>query len=284
MVKPDTTYRNAHLILAHEDAEMLNTLAQRLAKTGFVYIHLDRLSKIQVSQVLQHPKVKITKEIKVNWGGYSIIQATQLLADQAIADGSTRLTLLSGLSYPIVSDEKLIQFAKSEDEYVDAVEVDFTKINKTFTRRFTTGHFSFHLKLNIFGRVIRRISREFWYRMPHVYPTEVLSPIKLTFGSQWWSKKSQTYSDSAKLVRSNPDIEKYFKKIECSDESFFGTIFHEVSPGHISQGTTFVKWGIRGIPQPLSLDDFRIERTLGRFLFIRKVRSEDYKILNTFLN
>ena len=79
-------HHNAYLVLAHEDVDMLNILSQRLVNTGFVYIHLDRLSKIQIAQVTPHPKVKVTKQIKVNWGGYSIVEATGLLADQAIAD------------------------------------------------------------------------------------------------------------------------------------------------------------------------------------------------------
>jgi hypothetical protein len=101
-----TTHRHAYLVLAHEDVAMLNILAQRLVNTGFVYIHIDRKSSIKIEQVAQHPKVKVTKQIKVNWGGYSIVEATRLLADQALTDNSTRLTLLSGLSYPIVSDKK----------------------------------------------------------------------------------------------------------------------------------------------------------------------------------
>ena len=162
-------HHNAYLVLAHEDVDMLNILTQRLLNTGFVYIHLDRLSKIQIAQVTPHPKVKVTKQIKVNWGGYSIVEATRLLADQAIADGATRLTLLSGLSYPIVRDEKLIEFAQSDLEYVDAGEVDLATQKKPFVRRFTSRHFSFHLKQNLFGRIIRRLSREFWARVINDY-------------------------------------------------------------------------------------------------------------------
>ena len=189
MSQGSENHHNAYLILAHEDVDMLNILTQRLVNTGFVYIHLDRLSKIQVEQVTPDPKLKVTKQIKVNWGGFSIVEATRLLADQAIAEGATRLTLLSGLSYPIVSDEKLTEFAHSDVEYVDATEVDLSQLSKAFVRRFTSRHFSFHLKQNLFGRLIRRLSREFWARMPRIDPVTELELLKLTVGSQWWSVK-----------------------------------------------------------------------------------------------
>ncbi len=181
-------------------------------------MHIDRLSKIQIEQVTANPKVKITKQIKVNWGGFSIVEATQLHADQAIAGGASRLTLLSGMLYPIVSDERLTEFTQSDDENVDAVKVDLSKLSKAFVRRFTTRHFSFHQIQNMLGRIIGRLSREFWARMPRINPIEELVPLKLALGSKWWSVRSQTYLDSLQLLKENPSIEQYFKKIECSDE------------------------------------------------------------------
>ena len=270
---PEQAHRNAYLVLAHEDVAMLNILAQRLVNTGFVYIHLDRLSKIQINDVAPHSKVKVTKLIKVNWGGYSIVEATRLLADQALADNSTRLTLLSGLSYPIVSDKKLNEFAVSDLEFVDAGEVDLTTQTKPFRRRFTTRHFSFHLKQNLAGRIIRRLSREFWSFVSKLEPIKELSPVKLTLGSQWWSVKSETYLKATELLQKQPSIERYFKKIECSDESYFGTAFHAVSPSHIEHGTTYVKWQGQGGPKALTIEDMARESEKGEFLFARKFRS-----------
>jgi hypothetical protein len=72
-----------------------------------------------------------------------------LLADQALSDGSTRLTLLSGVSYPIVSAAKLKDFAESYVDYIDAKEVDLDTQTKAFQRRFTTQHFLFDLKKSL---------------------------------------------------------------------------------------------------------------------------------------
>ena len=279
MREQSTTHRHAYLVLAHEDVDMLNMLTNRLINTGFVYIHIDRKSPIEIEQIVQLPKVKVTKQIKVNWGGFSIVEATRLLADQALSDGSTHLTLLSGVSYPIVGDAKLKEFADSSVDYVDAGEVDLTTQTKAFRRRFTTRHTSFHLRQNLIGRFIRRISREFWARMPHLNPEEELAGKKLILGSQWWSVTGETYNNAMKLILENPNIEHYFKKIECSDESYFGTIFNHVNKRLMLHGTTYVRWEGSGRPKNLQVEALAQENQVGQFLFARKFNSRDRKLI-----
>jgi hypothetical protein len=262
---------------------MLNILTKRCINIGFVYIHIDRKSPITIEQVVQHPKVKVTKQIKVNWGGFSIVEATRLLADQALSDSSTRLTLLSGVSYPIVSDAKLKEFAESSIEYVDAGEVNLATQTKAFRRRFTTRHFSSQLKQNLYGRIIRRISREFWSLSPKIDFNKELRDIKLTLGSQWWSVTGATYKNAVGLLRKNPNIENYFRKIECSDESFFGTIFHYVSSTHSKQGTTFVKWENSGGPKSIGPIELSEARATNSYLFIRKLNVANYNCLQSGL-
>jgi hypothetical protein len=274
MPEQPPTHRHAYLVLAHEDVDMLNILTNRLINTGFVYIHIDRKSPITIEQVVKHPKVKATKQIKVNWGGFSIVEATRLLADQALSDSSTRLTLLSGVSYPIVSDVKLKEFAESSVEYVDAGEVDLKTQTKAFRRRFTSRHFSFHLKQNLYGRIVRRISREFWALMPNIDPIKELGEVELTLGSQWWSVTSDTYTKAMVLLEKNQNIMSYFKKIECSDESFFGTLFHNVTKNHTAHGTTYVKWTGGGGPKSIQIEDLIREKSAGQFLFARKFSSQ----------
>jgi hypothetical protein len=278
MPEQSTTHRHAYLVLAHEDVDMLNILTNRLINTGFVYIHIDRKSPIRIDQVVKHQKVKVTKQIKVNWGGFSIVEATRLLADQALSDGSTRLTLLSGVSYPIVSDTKLKEFAESSIEYVDAGEVDLKTQTRAFRRRFTTRHFSFHLKQDLIGRTIRRLSREFWALMPNIDPNKELGEVKLTLGSQWWSVTSSTYVKAMLFLEQNKRVKTYFKKIECSDESYFGTLFHHVAENHATHGTTYVKWTGGGGPKSIELADIERESQTGYFHFVRKISSLDRKL------
>ena len=107
--------------------------------------------------------------------------------------------------------------------------------------------------------------------------------MKLTLGSQWWSVSSETNTNAIQLLTSNTGIEKYFQKIECSDESFFGTIFHDVSSNHSDHGTTFVKWINRGGPKAIGPVELLEAGSTNRVLFIRKINVDDYKALKSHL-
>ena len=77
----------------------------------------------------------------------------------------------------------------------------------------------------------------------------------------------------------NPKVEKYFKSIECSDESYFGSLFNHVQPGLVGHGSTFVNWGGKGGPKKITKSDLRREIASKEFLFIRKIHSQDFESL-----
>jgi hypothetical protein len=113
--------------------------------------------------------------------------------------------------------------------------------------------------------------------MPRLDPVEELNPVKLTIGSQWWSIKAETYREAMELLEKNVNIEKYFRKIECSDESFFGSIFTCVSKSPILKGTTYVKWIGRGRPQNLKIAQFEIDQEDNNFIFARKFSAKSFE-------
>ena len=87
--------------------------------------------------------------------------------------------------------------------------------------------------------------------------------------------KSETYQAGISLLN-DPRVETYFKQIECSDESFFGTLFNSVSKNHLNLGTTFVIWGNRG--RPLYLNNQNLIRG-NNYMFARKFSSKDLILL-----
>lgn len=267
---------NAYLVLAHEDVDMLNLLISRLVSTGLVFVHLDLGCSIQPEEVVTGPRIYVSKLMKIKWGGWSIVQATRLLADQAIAAGAKRLTLLSGLSYPLVSDDKLSELALSDSDIFEAQLVDLNSIGKVFKRRFTSHHLEFKLGNSLFARIVRRVSREIHSKLPSLNPERELSPLKLTLGSQWWSVSTSTYTSALEVLTTFPRIERYFREIECSDESFFGTLFTRVSQNHQNLGTTYVQWGGDGRPLVLAQVDPSVNE---KYFFARKFSSSNFHIL-----
>jgi hypothetical protein len=278
-MKNDPTHNKmAYLVLAHEDLEMLNILVSRLAKTGSVFIHLDTGSDINTSQATTLPNTYFYSQYRVKWGSWTIVEATRFLAEKAIQQGCERLTLLSGLSYPIVNDETLIKLAHSEVDYFEAVPIDINQVSKSFKRRFTTRHRTYKLGNSTFARLLRRASREIFALLPKLNPTEYLSPLVLTVGTQWWSVKTSTYVKALKFPTDNPRIEKYFKKIECSDESYFGTLFNAATDSHLNQGSTYLVWGDKG--RPITLDKIDLEDS-KKFLFARKIHSSQRALIQS---
>jgi len=267
---------NAYLVLAHEDVDMLNILISRLVSTGLVFVHLDLGCSIQLEEVVNGPRIYISKVMKIKWGGWSIVQATRLLANQAIAAGAKRLTLLSGLSYPLVSDDKLSALAISDADIFEAQLVDLNSIGKSFKRRFTSRHLEFKLGNSLFARIVRRASREIHSKLPSLDPERELSPLKLTLGSQWWSVSTATYTSALEVLKTFPKIERYFRHIECSDESFFGTLFARVSQNHNNLGTTYVQWGGDGRPLVLAQVDPSVSE---KYFFARKFSSLNFPII-----
>ncbi len=111
--------------------------------------------------------------------------------------------------------------------------------------------------------------------MPRIDPISELAPLKLTLGSQWWSIRSETYIKSMQLVVSNSKIQKYFRKIECSDESYFGTLFRTQSDNSLCRGTTYVEWGHNGGPKVLKFEELFEVNSIQNFLFFRNVKASD---------
>jgi hypothetical protein len=105
----------AHLILTHGSPLQLKRLVAKLLNPGTaVFIHVDLKTDINEYLFFENiPNVYlIKKRISVNWGGYSIVQATVNLCKEVIATGIDfdYLNLLSGQDYPIKSHEQIHQF------------------------------------------------------------------------------------------------------------------------------------------------------------------------------
>lgn len=102
----------AYLIMAHHDFEQLARLVMALDDERFdLYIHLDRKSQIDTSQIkglkLAQGKLELMPfRKKIYWGDYSIVEATFAMYRYAMKKGEyTRLVTLSGNDYPIKSND-----------------------------------------------------------------------------------------------------------------------------------------------------------------------------------
>lgn len=102
----------AYLVLAHEANDQLWRLTNALLADARsrVYLHLDaKLLDIGWTEHHGDPRlVVLPRRIAVNWGGYSVVEATQLLLRRALMDSSNeQFALLSGSCFPLMSTGEL---------------------------------------------------------------------------------------------------------------------------------------------------------------------------------
>lgn len=121
--------RIAYLVIAYMDPEQLKRLAVRLTGMSDVYVHINSSVDIAPFQealagVQGEGKVFFAKErYRIVWAGFSILQATFSMMEQALSRQSyDRIVLLTGLDYPIKADEQIQAFFRkhARTEFVHA--------------------------------------------------------------------------------------------------------------------------------------------------------------------
>ncbi len=271
----------AFLILAHEDQPLLEILTGHLLQFGAVYIHLDKKSSIRTDFYPGHSNLHVYKELSIRWGHWSMVEATMLLADKAIADGASYLSYLSGITLPVTSNEKFKAFLDEEGDYFEANQItdeEFAKRNRSFQHRFTRRYIAFRSRRNFVGRLQRRIMREVFAITPKLNYKKALGDVTLCHGIGFWSVTAATYSQAMAATKARPSLMKYFKAVEISDETFFQSIFRFITAPKANTARTYVDWVGSGTPAFLTENHLKAiaERD---YIFARKFRSTDTVVL-----
>lgn len=122
----------AYLVIAYTDPEQLKSLVERLTQDADVYIHINASVEIEpFLKVLEknskpHSFRFSRERYKIVWGGFSILKATFSLMEQAMENDSyDRFVLLTGLDYPIKSDDTIQRFFQkyADMEFIHAAPV-----------------------------------------------------------------------------------------------------------------------------------------------------------------
>jgi hypothetical protein len=277
---------HAFLILAHDDEQMLRRLVLRLAPLGAIHVHLDAKTDISTWHLDDLPCTIVQRRIRVFWGDWSAVEATTRLLESALADSSTtRLTLLSGSHYPIVSNEVLAKKAAVAANVIGSRPApnmpDGSRPEIDYQRRFYRTRRPNTLWSKIKNGVMNRIvhaGRPLDWRS--------VTPISgMRAGEAYWSLDREFALYCTQRLRSSSPLIDYFKLIVCSDEKVFATLYGEYAQEICLEGTTFSKWTERAhsvgrYPAPLSRRDIDEALQLDTFWFARKFSSTDTEILD----
>ena len=225
----------AVLIQCHKCPEQINRLLD-VMKSDEVdfYIHVDRKSDI-ADEIEKRADVHILppeRRVDVMWGGFSQVEATLNLLDEAlITGGYDYYFLISGQDFPVRPIRELIEFLENDNgaNYVDL----FPSLNNGLCKQNNLD------KRNqivygdrIMGRgKFARIMRRLWVavtggygRTFGIFRRKNVLNLKFYFGSQWWCLSKDFVEYATEYLAKTPQYAEFFRKASCPDESFFQTL------------------------------------------------------------
>lgn len=220
--------KHAYLIMAHNHFDQLAKLLHCLDHPeNDIFIHIDKKASYDCERLatgIHFSRVFFTERIKVNWGGYSIVEAELLLLEAAIAcDQYCRYHLISGADLPLCSQEEIHNYfdSKSNLEYIGMTfplgsgedwVIDRIKYYYPFQDCFS--------RRSIIGKVLRR---------GLLFFQKLLKVNRLRNTDMLFGKGSQFFSITDKFakyaVTQREPIEKLFANGYCVDEMFLQWVY-----------------------------------------------------------
>lgn len=238
--------KQAYLILAHHQPQHLARLASRLlSRESHLFIHIDRRSDLEPFRKalgqIESPWLTsnlhfVAKRHKVVWFGYSTVEATLTLMNEASRYGDfSYYSLLSGVDYPIKTNS-VIQNVLSGDqtEYLAYWRLeDRPAWQPKIEHYWLTDHIPLRdLRrpgLLEFWKLRTTIPYLYWVnftRYKKMFPKRrfPFPDIHPYGGSQWWSLTEGCVKFVLDFVARHPDFSRFYRFTQCPDEMFFQTI------------------------------------------------------------
>lgn len=292
--------KHAYLIIAHNNWENLKILVQLLDDIrNDIYLHIDKnaagFDAEQFLSLIKYSKIKIYSEIKVHWGGYSMIQCELLLLKKSISHEYQYYHIMSGADLPIKTQDDIHEFFQKNAgyEFIHFEPEEYIKNNASIKRRVSLYHllqeyrrgfsspyfnclFTFAEKVLLAIQVFVHINR--WK-----------DSIQLRYGSNW---VSITHKLAVYLIEKEAVIQKKFHKTSCADELFIQTlvfnsefqekVYQPDNNQHVTGNMRLIDWrrgNHKGSPYTWHEEDFDEIMSSG-CLYARKF---DYRTDSTII-
>jgi hypothetical protein len=268
----------AFLISAHTDPQHLLRLVRSLPEESGKYLHIDAKADLRAfSLVAEQPHVHILdKRINVMWGSFLQVDFQRALMKAALSSGMDYdyLITLSGLDYPIWSNEKILHFfgGNRGKEFIQGMRLKDsgtdTKLYQEY--RFLNNHAWKYGTLKSKFRVsLRKITYMLGFRKPLDIHFDGMT-YSLYKGADWWAVSNDLAKYMLDFYDKYPSFVHYFKNSFSPNETIWQTIaFH--SP--YAERCILTKGPIKGLEQltPLTFIDY----TNG----IKVFTEEDFQML-----
>ena len=269
--------KHAFLIMIHRKDRVLERLLQLLDdERNDIFIHIDAKAALQMEDLKPYVKksgLYQAKSVRVNWGGYSQIQAELNLLEAAAGHGSyARYHLLSGADLPIKTQDEIHEFF---DAYEKKEFVGFCGGSEACEERVKLYHL-FQEKMRRGNRLDEKMNRGF-LKVQKLLGINRISKknIPLRKGLNWFSVTEVL----AKAVLEEKEwIRKTFRNTGCCDEVFLQTVIARKNwldrvycldeSNDNAAAMRYIDWN-RGTPYVFRSEDYE-ELINSQMMFARK--------------
>jgi len=279
------------LILAHHSPELLGRLLRRLDGFGVQsLVHIDRRVDIAafLTPCAAFRDALIPERVEINWGGFSVIEATlNLIRTGLAASDATHFLLLSGDTYPVRPRTEFLDYLLSAGSHIDiravaSTEKTYERIAHvylpdsrigTFLQRTADPSLGRYLtpelvgELDVIERAVELKSRAF--------------PWRYAKGSQWWCMTRSAIESCLDLIAAHAEFVTWFKYSSVPDESFFQSLMLNFSNEPvITEPPVFTLWHLN--PRPYMFKHPKDLELLGKCktVLARKFAMDATALLN----
>ena len=237
----------AFLILAHGNIPQLNCFLRQLLKYegSYVYIHLDIKAGDADRDIIKDSRITVLpKRMSLNWGDYSLIEATDYLIRYASEAGSYDwYSLHSGVDMAIRPVSEFAEFLENDNKFFYG---SFGKLPMPgWQYKGGLGRLCLYwpkcFRKSAKKYSLRRLTRGLYGRM---YDKGLLKgkklPDKFVFygGSEWFTASEECIKKTIEFLDTNKDYDPIFRNAISSDEIYFNTIFMNIKSDGERTGVT----------------------------------------------
>ena len=274
--------KQAFLIVAHKNFDQLVKLVEYIAdEEHHVYLHIDKKSENLFHQLRDYFKTYeyvylLKKQISVNWGGFSQVQATLLLLESAYKQQYDFYHLISGQDLFIKSkqtvDEFLVQYKGHQFLEVIDDEKNLWRIKGYYL--LSDCRYSRSRPCAILNDWCSKFFKKFPIR-------KNLKGFKIYKGANWFTLSGDCTTYIMEYLKKHPEYIRGYKYTLCADEHFFQTLILNSSfkDTVINETLREIQWNGQSNPKVYTINDYEMLKQ-STALFARKFDSYiDHEII-----
>lgn len=274
----------AILLLAHKEMPLIKELTQKLSKSFEIYIHFD--TKMQLSAAdeafLKEHKIHYISEVKVNWGSWSIGEATVRLMRLALKNPAINyFHIISGQDWVAANVEELYQHFENDSKiymvYEKAAEVKKNGEPIIWWQKYYFNYDRVNRR-SMFGKIYHRllISMQTLLRVDKFKRLGIKEEIYA--GANWADLPRDAVEYCLEYLESHPKFLQMLKTGCFSDEFWMQTIICNepcFKERLLNENYRYIKWEEKHGSYPAILDEENLaEIQQGNYFFIRKVEAK----------